>query len=364
MITTEAKQFVAALKESLTLARKQAVPVLGFVRVTNNLMTATDLDTTTIVSFPSKGNIDCLIPYHQALEVLNGETGELTIDLVLGKKKNDTENDNPSVKLKVNGCEYSFESMNVTNFPQSPEPVKTTLTIEADEFQTLLKRTVFAISNEESRYTLNGALLKTKGETVIMVATDGHRLSYVEGTGKGSIDQTIIPKPVLEYLKKNVKDSVSIGVSGEQDEYSKFLAFQTGNKTIISSPMSGQFPNYEAVMPRDLKVNVTVSDSSKLLKTLTRVSKCADPRSLAVKWVFGKASTISAQSMERGSASALIDCVVDNPLEGCIGWNSEYIQEFIKAIGETEFTTGLRDAQSAAAFKVDRMTYVVMPMRI
>ncbi len=362
MITTDVEDFVVALKSSLSLERKQTIPVLGYVRVTGDSITATDLDCTTIVGFKGKGKIDALIPYRQALDVLAGESGSMTLGVKEGKKNVKGGVDSPGAVIKVNGCEYSFTTMVTGNFPQAPKPANPTLTIDAKNFKTMIGRTIFAISSEQSRYTLNGALLQAKNGDVSMVATDGHRLARVIGVGEGDLKPTIVPRLALEWLQKNVSGVVSIGV----DEHNQ--TFVTENKTLVARIMNGQYPNYQAVIPKDTKIVASFESSKDLLGTVTRVAKCADTRSLAMKWSFEfKKLKVFADSIERGSASAELDCVLDPVIDGpgCrIGFCATYIQEFLRAIEDQPFTMGIKDEQSAAIFKIENFEYVVMPMRI
>ena len=355
MIKTTVQEFVTALKSSLVLTKKQTIPVLGYVRVTDNTVSATDLDCFTIIPFESKGEGDFMLPYKQTLDVLSGEKGQLLmleyipeIKGVKGQRDKDAK-----VKLNFSGCEFLLETVSVSNFPEAPKQAETTLHVE--DFKTLLDHCTFAISQEASRYTLNGALL-TGGETVTMVATDAHRLSLMTTPGDGKIDKTIISTRALDWLNKNI-GPVSIGVEGS------YQTFVIGNKVLISRIISGQYPNYEAVMPRERKITATFPSGKDLLPTLTRVMKCSDDRSHCVEWEFNGKATIYAESSERGSAKSDLNCSTSGG-EVLIGWNGEYVQDFLKVVGDRPFTVSIRDNQSAAMFQAGEFQYVVMPMRL
>lgn len=358
MIKTNCKAFIEALQASVPVARKNSIPILANVRVTPSTITAADLDQFSIIQYDGKGKKDdFLIPYHRTLDVLKGETGELTLEYV--KPHTDTKTKQyvtGKVKLTAGGVTFEFESLKIANFPQLPEPAPTTLTMTGEEFKGMLTNTRYAISDQESRYTLNGALLQaTSGGNVLMVATDGRRLSLDRRNGEGSLDKTIVLRNALDWLAKNVNGSVSIGT----DEMHQ--TFITGNKTMITRKLSGQFPNYEAVIPRDPKVTVKFESATALLKTLNRVAKCADAQ--AVIWEFGEKTTISAKSIDRGSASAKLECVV-NGTNVKIGWNSDFIADYLKVVGDGPFSIAIRDNQSAAMFSHASNQMIVMPMRM
>ena len=117
----------------------------------------------------------------------------------------------------------------------------------------MIAKTIFAISNEESRYTLNGALLILKAESLAMVATDGHRLAHIEKTGETLANVTgekkiLIPRKALSELAGLLATTEETHVEFADDDSTLF--FRIGARTLTSRKLTGQFPNYEAVMPR------------------------------------------------------------------------------------------------------------------
>jgi DNA polymerase-3 subunit beta len=313
----------------------------------------------TISTFQGSGKGEFLIPYKPAMDVLSGETGPLEIDYTSPKKsKNPKESvDGHTVKLSVGGCEFTLNTMNITNFPQTPDAAPAALTIGGKEFRTLLDHVLFAISKEEYRYTLNGALLTTARDVVRLIATDGHRLSLAELPMEGVKEfKALIPNCGLDYLKARSNGKVEIGTDQEN------ATFYTGNVTMIVRLLKGQFPNYEAVMPTELPITAKVDGN--ITKNLAKVAKCADERSGAVKFSFlvGEQSFISAESTERGKAKAPLMVISDGAV--VIGLNANYILEFLKVAGDAQVEIGLRDPESAVMFSTENRKYVVMPMRM
>ena len=364
-ITTTVKAFVAALKNT-HVPRKSTIPVLSYARVQDATLVGTDLDVTTIVPFEGKGKGDFLIPHKQTLDVLTGETGNLVLefhDTIGNVKSGKAEEGRRFVKLTVGDINFEFESLSVANFPQIPKQADAVLTIDGAALKTMLERTDFAISNEESRYTLNATLLKASKGKVTMVATNGHRLSHVTGKGTGAIEDTLLLPTATRWVYKNCRGEVSIGL----DENTHTIRTESG--TILSKKVTGQFPNFEAVMPRGNTIITGFKSAKKFDNILKRIMKCSDERSGAIKLLAGETTTtISASSLERGSAKADVECnTLGLPGKGAalqMGFNGEYISDFLKVIPEGEFTLSLKDAQSAGMLQVDGFKYILMPMRI
>src|SRR6202007_2048515 len=158
--------------------RKTTIPILSnFLleaedgRVT---ITATDLDQSikTSCSAKVKKPGPCTIPARKLYDYIKLlPDGDISIKLL----------DNHWVQIRSGRSNTKMVGMARANYPQVPEfPAVSATSISTIALKTLIARTIFAISNEESRYTLNGALLVIKAESLAMVATDGHRLSYVE----------------------------------------------------------------------------------------------------------------------------------------------------------------------------------------
>lgn len=383
IIITSAQSLTAALKASVKPDKNVRIPVLAYARMTGSTLGVTDLDNYTTVQYDSEPandsdsgtDADFLIPYHQTLGVLAGEKGKLVIQY------------RPStsvVVLAINGCEYTFPTLPVANYPAMPviesDPDKGTV-IEGAAFGQMLTRTRFAVSKEESRYTLNGVLLESGKGTATMVATDGHRLSIAEAEAHGADLKALVKLDTINWLYANSGDHVVIS----SDE--NYVRFDLGDRQITSRKLTGQFPNYHAVMPRDNGLQVQLPNAETLAKTLARVAKCADERGGATSWVFGPECTVMASSTSAGTARAKLDGVVladtrqgktvtdDDGNETVIepepsvsiGFNAAYVAEYLKLAGKEPVTVALRDSQSAALFTSGdsgAWKYVVMPMRI
>jgi len=261
--------------------------------------------------------------------------------------------------------------MSKDNFPALPNFPHALVKIPAQLLASLIAKTTFAISQEESRYTLNGALLVLKPGSITMVATDGHRLAMVETDHKfegfSSETRVLVPKKAMNEVQRLAAEAGDEGaVDFGQDE--SHLFFQFGGRLLTCRKLTGQFPNYEAVLPRDANKTV-VLERSELQDALRRVSQLADQRSHAVKFTLAKEGLeISASSPEYGEAKEAIEKEFKGePI--AIGFNAQYLLDFLAAAPDGPISFELKDDQSAGqlrplADESSRYRYVVMPMRI
>jgi len=431
-IITTVEAFTAALKASIKPPAKSSIPILQCARVTvtngtgkiGGVITVTDLDLTSQIAFASyvkDGDVaDFLIPWRKTLSVLDKETGPLTITYdppveipIEAKNKatpaaeitdaaetetaateeaapepesapGDEDSDaapvktpqtrlegGESVKFSVGDLEFNLATMHLRNFPVSPDPIPPTLTIDTKPFLVLLNRTRFAISKEESRYTLNAALLKSNGGVICMVTTDGHRLSHATTFGAGEIN-TLICADALDWLKSKATGTIEIGVGNrnhdETDGGNDWQMFRMEGRTLYARKVTGQFPNYEAVMPRNYQITATTPSSGKLATLITRVAQCADERSGAIKFSFNGSLELAASNSETGTAYALCECLTlglpDEHESLSIGLNSGYVLDYLKVLGESPVTVKLRDSESAILLSSENWDHVLMPMRM
>jgi DNA polymerase-3 subunit beta len=352
--------------------RKTTIPILSnFLLEAEGdqlAITATDLDQAIRTSAPVKVKKAgaCTIPAHKLYDYIKLlPDGDVSIKLL----------ENHWVQIRSGRSNTKIVGMARANYPQVPEfPSVAATSIPREAFRTLIARTIFAISNEESRYTLNGALLILKAESLAMVATDGHRLAFVEKTGEtlegiSGEKRVLIPRKALDELRQLLASSTDDDkIEFADDEHTLF--FRVGHRTLSTRKLSGQFPNFEAVMPRD-NTKFAVVRSSELSAAIQRVAQFADERSGAIRLrLEGNELKISANSTESGES----EDTIDTPYAGdpiMVGFNSVYILDFLKALGnEGEVRLEFKDSQSAGQMRPEdpdaeyKYRYVLMPMRI
>ena len=283
--------------------------------------------------------------------------------------------DNHYVSLTCDRKTYKLVGMSKENFPALPSFPRALVKIPAKLISDVIAKTTFAISLEESRYTLNGALLVLKPNAITMVATDGHRLALVEKDHKfdDSFPETrvLVPKKAMTEIQRLAGEGGDKQGDGRVCEFAQdesHLFFQFGPRLLTSRKLTGQFPNYEAVLPKDTN-KVIVLERDELQNALRRVSQLADQRSHAVKFVMAKEGIeVSASSPEYGEAKESIEKEFKgDPIT--IGFNAQYLLDFLSAASDGPISFELKDEQSAGqlrpmADEASRYRYVVMPMRI
>lgn len=350
------------------IERKTTIPILSNLLVEakgNRLyITATDLELSIRTSCEAKVKKEGAgtIPAKKLLDLVRLlPDGEIRFKLL----------ENHWVHITSDRKNYKMVGMSKENFPALPAFPHTLVKIPASFLSQLISKTIFAIAQEESRYTLNGALLVLTPATLTMVATDGHRLSMIEMPHKlsglpGDVRVLIPKKAMNEVLRMSQKGDEKAEVEFAQDD--SHLFFQFGRRLLSSRKLTGSFPPYEAVLPRDANKTV-VLERNDLQDALRRVSQLADQRSHAVKFVLSSEGIeISASSPEYGEAKEAIEKEFKgDPIS--IGFNAQYLLDFLAAAPEGPISVELKDEQSAGqmrplADEASRYRYVVMPMRI
>ena len=366
----------AELLRELTAAqsvveRKTTIPILSnflFEAADDTLtITATDLDQSIRTSCPAKVKKPgaCTIPARKLFDYIKLlPEGDISIKLM----------DNHWVQIRAGRSNTKMVGMARANFPMVPGfPTTGAFKIAAASLRNMIAKTIFAISNEESRYTLNGALLVLKAESMAMVATDGHRLAHIEKLGETlegvtGEKKTLIPRKALSELWSLLNTTEVESLEFADDEQTLF--FRVGGRVLTSRKLTGQFPNYEAVLPRDNNKFVIVR-SEDLMAAIQRVAQFDDERSGAIKIrLETNELKLSSSSTDSGESEDSIETPYNyDPL--VVGFNSQYLIDFLKAIGTTgEVRLEFKDAQSAGQMRPEDSTedvkyrYILMPMRI
>jgi DNA polymerase III subunit beta len=277
--------------------------------------------------------------------------------------------ENEWVTVECDRSKFRLPGIAKDTFPELPGFKSTPLKLPAAMLKLLIDRTIFAITQEEGRYTLSGAKFELDKKGVKMVTTDGHRLAYVETKDglkefDGDLD-VLIPRKTLAELTKLTADfdgEISLGA----DE--NHVYFQIGSRLLISRMLSGQFPNYEMVMPKNNDRSATF-DTSALNQAVRRVALMADDRSHAIRFHLSKEQLlISSQNAEEGEARETVETDFAGD-ETDIGFNAQYLQDFLNVVGSEKVAFEFKDGNSQAQLKPvsddkQEYKYIVMPMRL
>jgi DNA polymerase-3 subunit beta len=275
------------------------------------------------------------------------------------------------VTVACGASRFRIAGLPQEDFPALPQPKGPSTRIPAEVLSKLISRTIFAISTEDSKYTLSGALLVLKPGSVTMVATDGHRLAHVEkAEAMEDVSEEIkvlVPKKAMGELVRIIAESADAGTIGfSRDD--NHLFFDLGSRLLISRMLTGQFPNYEAVLPRNNHCVFTIN-RDEITAAIRRVAILSDERSHTVKLALGGGTLeITASHSDLGEAHETIE--VDYQKEDLqVGFNYQYLLDFLTTADEPDVSFEFKDSESAAQLRAQpsdicNYRYVVMPMRI
>jgi DNA polymerase-3 subunit beta len=277
--------------------------------------------------------------------------------------------ENDWVELRSGKSVFKIVGMDAKEFPQFPKfDGKGMSTMPASTIHEMIERTIFSVSTDETRYSLNGVFIEEgEGGKVRMVATDGHRLAFEEksvgslGLSKG----VILPRKGLSELKKLLESGADGAVSlGFKDN----MGLVTKEKIeLFMRLIDGDFPDYTKVIPKG-NPNIARLEHDELLQALRRVSILSSERYKGIRMEFSDARvSISANNPDLGEAVEDIEAEYKGkPLS--IGFNARYLLDVLGVLtGEGEISIELKDELSPSIIRkagIDSYLYVLMPMRL
>jgi DNA polymerase-3 subunit beta len=341
---------------------RQTLPILANVLLETEgetiRLTATDLEVGARVTVParvaSKGSIT--ISARKLAEIVK-ELPATTLALKVG--------DNAQVSLRCGGVSYKLVGLASDDFPPVvPVSPSAWLTVDAKGLREMLTHTSFAISHDETRYALNGVLFVVQPKEMKVVATDGHRLAIASRSlaQAGTPATGIVPRKAVSEIQRALGAGEEVQLAIAENQF----VLQMPNFVMTARLIEGQFPNYEAVIPKGHPGKLTMSRSA-LIAALRRVSVMAEERNKPVRLTLTPASLkLSASSSELGEAEEAL--TVDYAGEEVtIAFNSRYVIEALSPMEDDGVVFEFKDALSPGVIKSpDRDTYrcVIMPMRI
>src|ERR1039457_2110789 len=262
--------------------------------------------------------------------------------------------------------------MSRESFPELPEMPEVLAEIPVKLLASMIGKTIFSISAEESRFTLNGALLILKTTGITMVATDGHRLAMVEQNIEfpdlAASYRALLPRKAMGEILKLAQESTGdekIQFSGDENH----LFFKVGGRLLLSRKLTGNFPDFERVLPKDHPSSIQLN-RDELRGAIERVSQFSDERSRAIRFrVLPGEVKIHSSLSETGESEESIPVDYDGDTVE-IGFNAQYLLDFLRAVPEGNVEFHFRDPQSAGELRPNQQEetykyrYVIMPMRI
>lgn len=349
--------------------KKTTIPILSNVLIEAGgdrvLLTATDLELAIRCSCPARVTKDGAgtIPAKRLLDYVR-----LLPDADVQVKFAD----NQWASLLCGRSRTRIAGMSRESFPELPAMPEPQAEIPVGVLAAMIAKTIFAISAEESRFTLNGALLILKETGLTMVSTDGHRLSLVESDtdlpGLAGSYRALLPKKAMGEILKLAAEAGDTMLRFAGDD--NHLFFEVGQRLLISRKLTGNFPDFERVLPKD-QPHCLKMQRDDLRSAIERVSQFADERSRAIRLSIQPGETkVFSSISETGESEESLPVEYDGgSLE--IGFNAQYMLDFMRAVSETGVSFHFKDAHSAGEMRPVteegshyRYRYVVMPMRI
>jgi DNA polymerase III subunit beta len=279
--------------------------------------------------------------------------------------------DNGHISISGASARCRIPGMSAESFPEIPTPNDLVGNFPLLPLARMISRVVYAISQEESRFTLNAALMEVDSASgmILLTATDGHRLAQAAMPTDAQRDRkTLVAHRGLREVQKfagvaPMDARIEIHADGNH------VFFRTGERALLCRNVSGSFPDYKRVVPREMPCHVSMV-REQALQAVGRVKSFADERSQAVQLLVKESGiSVQAQNFEAGEGEDLL------PAVECVGevhiaFKGDYMADFLRTASTDNVCMRFRDPQSAVVFEpVDERGdeshfCVVMPMRI
>lgn len=353
------------------IEKKNTMPILAnvFIKAENNelLLQATDLEVGIISRCSAQvvENGEFTVNAKQLSDMLNSfSDSQVSFSLSEGTM----------LSLNCGFAEFSIETMSTQDFPTIPVcDFEGAMALRVDMFSECINQVFFSISNDPHKYALNGALFKIADGDLIFVSTDGHRMSVVQQKLNTEYpDQTaIIPRKTLAELKK------SLGVEDGENLFKiafmeNRIFFEIGPRVLFSRIVDGKFPDYTKAIPQNNDKQF-VFDRKLLLDIVRRKSVLSSDKSKLVRMSFRSGElTVVLKNAERGESVDKLGIEYDGePVN--VGFNVDYVMEFLKNMRCPKIEINLRDESSQGLFRLvqneegemdQSYLHVIMPMRL
>lgn len=284
-----------------------------------------------------------------------------------------------SDKLEIIGanCRFELLTLPVVQFPAMEDiDSKSSLEISCVDFARIIEYTNFAMSNEETRYNLNGIYMHVKDGEFAGVATDGHRLSIASTKLQKKSEEfgVIVPRKSVSELLKIVKDTKYAKGNLQLFLSNTKIKFVCDNLVLISKLIDGTFPEYSSFIPEDNENKLTIS-TKLLANAIDRVATVTVDKFRAVKLsINDKEMFITASGEAKGAASETLKFSEEDnnfcSFSGSdvnIGFNPRYISDVLSALSEDQVDIYFKDAFSPVLIKTTENpndNFVVMPVKV
>lgn len=326
--------------------------------------TSTNLETALVSVVPAQVSADAAFtaPAKEIHKVIRSLPGD-NVRITTGRKSR--------VKIAGDGnLEFELSSLPPEEFPEIPKaPDDNAILIPADLLNYAIKKVTFAVADTEYALAMKCALLKIDGNRLIVVGTNGHRLSFTNQQAEARLNQGEISILIAREVLPELLSMISEASSAESiafHEFDNFGSFKFGRNTLVFRKLDATFPNFQKFVDIQNPIRALV-ETKALKRALEVVTVLATDRSSRVAMTFGNSQLALQWETETSRGSGNLEIVYEGePIT--IGFNGNYFNDFVKFTDAETISIQMRDPNSAALLKPanepDRHVYVVMPMRV
>ena len=346
------------------IATKNAISILS------NVLLDAQNGTLTIKATDIKVNFETKIP----VEIQ--EPGSTTVfcdkfmSIISSLPPGEIEFEQNDIKINIRSitkkAKFQLKSITSDKFPEFTSSLNLSFfDIPVKEFKEMINQTVFSVSDDETRYFMNGVFMEKKDDKLQLIATDGRRLAYISKTFGIMIPDfkgIIIPPKILNIINKRASEEGPISIAvGEKNIFFKFANYEFSSVLI-----EGQFPNYNRVIPSSQSYSFQV-ETKELMEALKRVALLVEQKSRRIFLTVSSGTlTISSQETEIGTAREEIPCMFEGD-EITLALNYLYIEEPVKVIGSDRVKVEFTESMKAITLKSEPekdFFHIVMPMQM
>ena len=279
-------------------------------------------------------------------------------------------NSNNLLEIECEGALYKLATMNPDEFPELPKiEIENSIEIEQNALKNMIRKTIFAVSTEESRPIFTGCLFEIENNKLSLVAVDGFRLAlrsmYLNKQSNNF--SAVIPGRTLNEVNKIISDSfepIKIGVSKNQ------ALFEMENCKIVTRILDGEFLNYKNVIPNtwETRIRVNKNNIQNCFERISLISSSAVEKEkkypVKVNVDIGKV-VISCTNQTGDAKEELYVSTEGKNLEA--GFNPKYFLDSFKAIDDEEVYIEFGSSISPCLVKSvenNDYTYMILPIRL
>ncbi len=344
--------------------RKNTLPILShfllIAQADGVVIHATDLE------LGYRGSLDATVNKPGTVTLPARKTYDILRELPTGAEVTMAVENQGWVRLTSGTATFKVPCLPAEEYPALPHIDDADFSaLDSDLLEDMIRKTAFATSHDETRYTLSGVLMVCGDGKTTMVATDGHRLAHIQRpVSMGKELRMIVPRKALDEVGRFAIDSEAREI--ELASLENHLVFRKGRAVLVTRLIDGQFPDYAGVIPKDFSRRATV-DHERLLRALRRVSLLSNEKTKPVKVEFeADQLTVRSNTPEMGEAVEQIPAAYDGDAM-VMGFNARYLLEVLAVIDDEQVILELNDPLSPGVMRPlgdPQYFYVIMPMRV